>query len=40
METKLSLAEEDPGVQIEKLNMRQQCAFAARKAKEDCDKRE
>lgn len=32
METKLHLAEKDPGVQIEKLNIRQQCALAGIKA--------
>lgn len=33
METKLHLAEKDPGVHIEKLNMRHQCALAGIKAK-------
>lgn len=33
METKLHFAEKNPGVQTEKLNMRQQCALAGIKAK-------
>lgn len=40
MKTELPLAEEYPGVQIEKLGMSQQCAFAAIMAKEGCDKKE
>lgn len=40
MKTELSLVEKYPGVQVEKLNVSQQCAFAAIKAKEGCDEKE
>lgn len=40
MKTELPLAEKYPGVQVEKLNTSQQCAFAAIKAKEDCNEKE
>lgn len=40
MKTEFPLEEKYPGVQIEKLNMTQQCAFAAIKAKEGCDEKE
>lgn len=38
METKLPLVENNPGIQIEKLNVSQKCALAAIKAKDGCDK--
>jgi len=40
MEIKFPLAEKDPGVQIFKLNMSQQCALAAIKEKEDRSNKE